>query len=209
MEIEVGKYYENKTWRFLMPVLRGHGELFAQKFNSLFKFAVGIHDTLLDGTPLLKGRNILVMLDKEYQPKIYQSFVDWIQYQPYYKGDYCPDADFKTSRKHVFILEVPEAFNNAYDMFLKSEYSKMYSEEEINILFSNKGRIREKEILTKSTLAYNKFLEKNNNLFNLNIEPSKFKPEEYEFPLVICEEVFNCKEGERVFFNEELDKTWN
>ena len=61
MHIEIGKYYVNKTRRFLLPCLKGHGEDFVSKYNSVFKLAVAIHDTLLDHSKKSEGRSIYIL----------------------------------------------------------------------------------------------------------------------------------------------------
>lgn len=214
MNIKKGHFYENKTKRFLFPSLRGHGNVFVKKFSKVHKLAVGIHDSILDGSDLSNERTILVMLDKTYVPKIYQEFMSWLQYQPYYKGTYCPDPDFRTSFKQIIVLNIPELFYNAYDSFLEGKYSNMYSKDEVDSLFITKlnkeNAKRDYGILTKSQEAYNKFFEKNKEIFNAKkLEKSTFQPDDYEFPLVMKEEIFNYNKGERTFFNTELDKVWS
>ena len=210
MQIEIGKYYVNKTWRFLLPCLRGHGDSFVSRFQPLFKLAVGIHDTLLDGSDISKGRNIYIMIDKLYKPDLVNAFMNWVKYQEYYKGDYCPDSDFVKSRKIVIIIEVPKMFNNAYDMFLKGRYSKMYSPEHSKILFSHPDRKKELDILNLSPKSKEDFIGIIRDEFDTNISITDFDEplKELELPLKTCEEIFNCNENQRVFFVEELDKVW-
>lgn len=206
MNIEIGKYYDNKTWRFLLPCLKGHGDIFINRFNTVFKLAVGIHDTLLDGSYLSEGRNLYILCNKDYQKKNFSNFINWMQYKSYYKGDYCPDANFKTTKKHMLIIKVPKTFNNAYDYFLKSEYSKMYSEEELSSLFS--VNTKEYQVLSKSIIALPNFVKKVNKRFDVNMNPNIFKDKELELPLERHQEIFNCEKNQRVYFNEELDKVW-
>lgn len=214
MNIEIGKYYVNKTWRFLLPCLRGHGDIFVRKFNPVFKLAVGIHDTLLDGSELSSGRNIYLLCDKKSQEDRFNQFLEWIRYQEYFKGDYCPDADFTKSRKHMIIIEIPEMFHNAYDMFLKGQYSKMYSRENQLNLFINiqEPKVKEFNILSLDSSYIKEFVDIVNKEFDSNVKVSEFQDglKELELPLKTCEEIFNCNdENQRVFFVEELDKVWN
>lgn len=208
MDIEIGKYYDNKTWKYLLPCLRGHGDTFVSKYNPVFKLAVGIHDTLVDGSPMFKDlRVIFLMCDKKHQERKFEEFLNWISYQDYYKTDYCPSADL-ASRKHVIVLTIPEEYIDAYDYFLQGKYSLMYTQKQIDFLFSNPTRKNEKDILMRNSNVFIPFMEKVREEFGINPNPKDFISSEYELPLKRNEEIFNCVDNQRVYFNEELDKVW-
>lgn len=206
MDIRIGHQYVNKTWRFLVPTLRGHGDEFVNRFNPLFKLACGVHDDLISGAEMANGRNIYVMFDTKYQPKEFSKFMDFLQYKDYYKADYCPDSEI-SSRKRIVILEVPKIFHNAYDMFLQGRYSEMYTQEHLDMLFNNENKKREHEILNKHPRALSKFVKDVNEQFKTQTKEDDFLESEYETPLKKIEEIFNYR-GESVFFNEKIDKVW-
>jgi hypothetical protein len=209
MHIEIGKYYVNKTWRFLLPCLRGHGDIFVSKFNPVFKLAVAIHDTLLDDSKKAEGRSIYILCDKLANKIAFDDFLDWIKYQDYYIGDYCPDSEILKSRKHVIIIKIPEVYNDAYDHFLKSNFSLMYLDEELKLLFSNPGKKKEYDILSREPKIIEDFVKEVNKEFGSNAIVDDFKNAELELPLRKTEEIFNCcRDGDTVFFNEKLDKIW-
>lgn len=205
MQIEIGKRYVNKTWRFLLPCLKGHGDTFVRKFNPLFKLAVGINDNHLLGTNLSKERNIFILIDRAHQTKLVDEFIQWIKYQPYYKHDYCAGNNITDTRKHVIVISVPEIFNHAYDMFLQGRYSEMYTTEEIILLFSSPDRKREYDILMKSSELKNEFIRMLNSEFNTSISDFDTHVKEYELPLITDEEVFNYRK-DRNYFKTELNK---
>lgn len=218
MKVEIGRQYINKTWRFLVPCLRGHGSEFIKRFNAVFKLAAGIHDSLLDGSVLSNGRNIYVLIDIKYQPRMVDEFINYLEYQEYFKGSYCPDSDIN-SRKLMVIIEIPKQFENAYDMFLRGSYSKMYTSEELNILYStvidndnlNDHQLtlkKDYDILLKSSLVIDEFVKKLNIEFNTVVSPEDFIDSEVELPLKKVQEIFNCKKNQEVFFNEKKDKLW-
>lgn len=224
MEIKIGKHYVNKTWRFLVPCLRGHGTTFVNKFNLISKLAAGIHDTYLDGSTISNGRNVYFLVDKLYKQKEYVKFMEYIKYQDYFKGDYCPDSNIISSRKHMIVLELPKHFNNAYDKFLQSKYSEMYTETDLKALYSavlhsnnltevQKSRKIDYEILSRTgTEALKIFSKKLDEEFGTEkgikyLEKSKLEYE-WELPLKKQEEIFNYPNGKGVFFVEELDKVW-
>ena len=206
MHIEIGKYYVNKTWRFLLPCLRGHGDVFVKKFNPIFKLAVGIHDTLVDGSKISKGRNIYILCDKLTQEKLYNEFIEWIRCQSYYVGDYCPDSEIIDSRKQMIVINIPEMFNDAYDNFLQGNYSVMYLDNELKALFSSLERKKELNILTRNSSIIVDFIKQVNEEFKTFVNEEDFKMSELELPLKKKEEIFNCKENnQNVFFNETQD----
>ena len=130
MQIEIGKRYDNKTWRFLFPCLRGHGDIFASKINPLYKLAVGVYDYTLKDQTKFNGRNIFILLDMYSQNKLCTDFIEFVKYQSYYVTHYCPDSDFGNSRKMMIVISIPERFEPAYDAFIRGKYSEMYNEEE-------------------------------------------------------------------------------
>lgn len=192
MDIKIGKNFINKTWRFLTPSLRGYDDVFINKFNSVYKLAIGIHDTLLDGSEIAYDRNIYIMLDKSYRNKLYQEFIDYIKFQDYYITDYNPSSNLN-SRKHMIVIKIPKRFSNAYDMFIESKYSKMYTKNEIDTLFSHPTKTDDKKILLKYPEAYDSFVKKVNKEFNCNFTTSNLNADEYELPLKKEEEIFNYR----------------
>ena len=209
MQIEIGKYYVNKTWRFLLPCLRGHGDIFVSKFNPVFKLAVGIHDTLLDNSKKSDGRSIYILCDKFTNRIAFDEFLDWIKYQDAYIADYCPDSEILKSRKHVIVISIPEVYNDAYDNFLQGNYSLMYLEQDLKLLFSSSTKQKEYDILSRNPKIIEEFTKVVNKEFKTNAVIDDFKNAELELPLKKTEEIFNClQDSDNVFFNEELDKIW-
>lgn len=214
MNLEVGKQHINNTWRYLAPCLVGHGREFTQKFNRLFKIAVCIHDTLVDGSIITEGRTLFVMFDKKYQPYYYQAFMEFLRKQDYYRGEYCPESEIFQSRKQVVVIEVPEKHFNSYDYFLKGEYSKMYEKEDVDLYFSSSYKQVEYQVLTRTgEKGFNSFMTKVSSVFYSKeqssiINPEDFKDSEWELPLEKEQEIFNYKKEDIIYFNQKLDKTW-
>ncbi len=208
MDIEIGKYYVNKTWRFLLPCLRGHGDIFVAKFNPIFKLAVGIHDTLTTDSKISDTRNIYILCDKFTNEKHFYEFLDWLKCQEYYVADYCPESEILKSRKHVLVITVPDIFNDAYDHFLNGNYSMMYLEAELNLLFSKPDKKKEYDILSRNSKLIEEFVKEVNKEFDSHATVEDFKNAELELPLKKIEEIFNYKEEDGVYFNEKTDKKW-
>lgn len=206
MQIEIGKRYVNKTWRFLYPCLRGHNDAFVMKFNPLFKLAVGISDDILKETVYTKERNIFILIDTFHQPKCVIEFMNYIVNQPFYKHHYYIDNhELSKPRKMMLILSVPEMFNNAYDNFIDGLYSEMYNHDEIIKLFSNPERKNEYNILTKNTSIRKDFIKYVNEEFDTDILYFDKPIKEFELPLKPIEEIFNYKSN-NYYLIKELDK---
>ena len=196
MQIKIGSYYVNKTWRVLFPAIRGHGPDFVTRFNPVFKLAVGVQDYLLKGSDFDTERCLFILCDKKYQTNNFNKFLEWVKFEPIYVTDYCPDANFTVSRRHMIVIKMPKDFYTAHDSFIKGEYSKMYTEEQIKALFSTEVRKNEKKILEKDLSYIPDFIREINKRFNTTLTTSDYDTGELELPPENIEEVFNFqKEG--------------
>ena len=197
MDIQIGKIYKNKTFNFLIPILSEYPTSFRQKMSQqVSKLAYGIFDNLILNTDILKesDRPIFILCDK--LSGNFDSFIEWLRTQDYYITDYVAGVDVN-SRFHMIVINTIEEYTTTYDKFIVGLYSEMYSEEQINKLFDT-NRKDVVDILTKDTLAKNKFIKKINDTFEVTIEDSNYFDEalkEYEFPYKVTEseEIFNYK----------------
>lgn len=198
MDIRFGELLANKTWRFLVPTLRGYGDVFLDKFNTqVFKLAYGINDKVVEGMPiLLDKRPLFIMCDKGVLSKEFAGFLNWVRYQPYYITDYQADTNMKNSRMHMLVLSIPEEYNTAYDKFCMGLYSEMYTPSQLDRLFSDK-ETEQYKILARTAEYGSVFLGKLDEIFNVQMtgqERQEFlKTAEYEFPYSLDgkTEIFN------------------
>lgn len=218
MTIKYGRLYVNKTWRFLAPSLKYYGEEFIQKFNVVMKLAVGIHDTLLDGSQVSDDNNIYVLVDRLAKPKEFLNFINFISEQEYYIDSYSYD-EVVNPRKMMIILKIPEELSGSYYHFLKGHYSKMYNRQQLRELYNNviSGRSSNQqsyldyEILSKTGENSKKLLIdtiKEEFGKETRISETDIDNLEWELPLKKKEEIFNYQENTTIFFNEKADKTW-
>ena len=94
MQIQSGKLYENRTWKYLFPCLKFYGPELMSKLSSFFKLAVGVNDYNKKEKQaciyILVDTNIAIASDverAEYKHKFAQ-FLDWLSYKPYFVSDY-------------------------------------------------------------------------------------------------------------------------
>lgn len=204
---KINNEYINKTWKYLLPCLKGHGQDFVSKYNQLYKLACGIHDSCINNYRLLEDKLIYILINKSYATNKFNDFMDFLSDKHYFKGAYCPDYDLLKSNKMMVIIQVPERFFDTYDSFLEGNYSKMYTRQEIEILFNNEKKIKQYHILTKDKKSFNDFIDSVSKEFHISpSELSGINPKEWELPLKRKEEIFNCKEEGRIYYNKLLDK---
>lgn len=191
MDIKIGHVYINKTQKYLRPALRVFGTTFVAKFNLFQKLAYGLHDTLLDGTPIQHQRTIFILIDKFVQPVLFKDSLNWMKHQEYYITDY--PFDNLEGRLHMLVLEFPEEHSNIYDNFAKSKYSEMYCKDELNMFFAEDD-CEVKDVLTRSPRAKSIFIDQVNSAFSTDmVDFEKGQKVEYDFPLSRQQEYFNQK----------------
>lgn len=198
MNIKFGELFDNKTWKFLSPTLRGHGDTFVTKFNrQVFKLAYGVNDTLMEGMPLFEGkRPLFILCDRGVLANEFKTFLDWLRYQPYYITDYQADTNLVNPRMHMIVVSVPEEYNTAYDKFCVGLYSEMYTKEQMGKLFTDK-ETEQYKILSRSPEYSSTFFEKVAKEFNVELIERERKEfidvAEYEFPYSLNskDEIFN------------------
>ena len=192
MQIELGKLYQNRTLKYLVPALNYYGETLKAKLNMVFKLSFGIHDTLIEGTHLEGQKNIYILIDKEVRPDLYFNFMGWIKNQEYYVTDYCFD-DLHNGRRQILVLAFPPALEDAYDKFIKGQYSYMYTKEELIQYFTLKPEPL--QILQRTQVGKYIFKGLIKKVFDVTLEEIDFRNErfEYDIPPSNEEEFFNYK----------------
>lgn len=210
MQIQSGKLYENRTWKYIYPCLKYYGTTLMGYLHSFYKLGVGVKDHNVE----IEGNCIYILIDTKvhlegtpvdaYRQNL-SKFLEWVKYQHFYVSDYVFEG-LDINEKHIVVIRVPEEHNRTYARFLKGKYSEMYTKEEIAKYFAfvninNKDlekKINEKLQMVRATLNKNsnylpKFLEELNNEFNTNLSLEEIRNHELDFPPVQEEEIFNYK----------------
>lgn len=187
MELSKGEAFENRTWKYLLPLLREYGKAFTGKINSVFKVACGIGDIVIENSGTKYEKHLFVLLDTKISNRFFLAFIDWIRVQPYYEDDYV-FGDIQKSTKHMVVLQLPEKFHNSLEEFKKGRYSKMYDKDVIDNIFKNKPEV--KRVLIRDNNYKLKFIEEVNSNFNTNIEDFDIENYELDYPFNTTEETF-------------------
>lgn len=187
MDIIVGKFFDNHTKRYLLPCVKSYGEDFVNKVESVFKVAVGIGDKILSDSGLSYNNHLFILIDTKKSVKHWKSFLDYIKEQPMYEDDY-PFDNIKTGHLHMVVIKLPQDYFKSLEKFKHSQYSKMYSHEQINSLFTANNQVR--KVLLKDYNYKVEYTEKLNKLYETNINPKDLEGE-LDFPLDKRKEIFN------------------
>ena len=99
---------------------------------------------------------------------VFIDFLDYVKDEAMYKDDYV-FGDIQKSNFHMIVISIPEKFHKAFEHWKVGEYSKMYSEETIALLFN--AHPKTKKVLVKDHNYKIYFTEKVNNMvgFNKNV----------------------------------------
>ena len=214
MQIQSGKLYDNRTWKYLYPCLRSYGPTLKGHLNTLYKLAVGVKDYNLD---IEEELCMYILIDTNittpqtslvnYRENI-ANFLDWLRCQSYYVIDYMFDNE-DYNEKHMIVIKLPKEYTKTYQKFTKGKYSEMYSHKEIGEFFpyitlDNKElefKLNEKtkairHVLIKKSDYLPTFQKQLNEEFGVNCTLDELKDHELDFPPNMKEEMFN--------FNKEL-----
>lgn len=216
MQIIDGKLYLNRTWKYIYPALRVYGFQPISYLNELIKQSVGISDINFQEENKIPKIFILVQTRdlkasqtkaKEYETKV-AKFFDYIRQQEYYVDDYLYNVNSKCC-SHMVVLRFPENFKSIYNSFVKGEYSKMYSQQELKKYFPLATLSKTKNITISDSLGDNLeihkvftkapelkaiFIEKINKDFGLEMLEEEFdKNMELDYLPTLEEELFNYK----------------
>lgn len=193
MEIEYGQLYQNRTLKYLLPALNYYGATLKTKLNMIFILAVGVQDSLLEGTYLEDQQNLYILIDKAVRPDLFKNFIDWINHQEYYVADYAYD-NLENSRMHIVVISFPPSMGDAYDKFLKGKYSKMYVKQELDMYFKNK--VNALKVLQRTLQGRNEFRVFIKEEYGTILTERDFREEifEYDLPPNKNEEYLNYEE---------------
>ena len=193
MKITTNKLYDNKTKKYLLPIIKDYGNDVLSRINRLFKLAIGIDDAAISRS-LNLNYHLFFLLDANIKKASFISDLEWLRQQYCYATDY-PYGDIKTSNLHMLVIKIPENHKITYDHFVNNAFSKMYSEENIKKYFKpGDERIK---ILTKDRVATESFVNDINTHFDTDYVYEEWVGE-VEYPVKNSEEIFNFGIQEKV-----------
>ena len=215
MQIQSGKLYENKTWKYLYPTLKIYGSQFMTRINKLFKLGVGLGDSNIED--IKEEPCIYILLEtklcnstttmQQYRENLVE-FLEWIKTQSYYVADYIYGG-LESREQHMVVIKVPDMCKESVVKFKLGKYSEMYSPEVKSLIFKmvslEDKNLEEKinrktrgilAVLNKDRSVAPDFLETLNEEFGTDLMLWEISDHELDFPPFVWEEIFNYKQVE-------------
>jgi hypothetical protein len=200
MEIKKDSLIVNKTRKYLYPIINYYGDKFVGIMNSLNKAGIGIGDMILERSGITHERHlfILINLKKTYLSGVnFPEVLNLLREHHSYEDDYRYDL---TGKYHMIVIKIPDKYVSSFENFKQSQFSKMFSEEEIDLLFKNKiknddyqKQINDIKSILKKDVEYQKEFRK------LISQKFKMKLEEIHPDALTGELDFNIKNKEEKF----------
>lgn len=199
IKIQFGSIFMNRTRKYLFPVLKAYGSDFSFKINSLVKVAVGIGDVVVNRCGIQHENHLFILVDTLPNHSQFVSLLDDIRRHEAYEDDYVY-GNILNSRFHMIVVRVPDNYLNSFDNFKRSQYSKMYSDEDLSKLFLfNSGEVSKeykdiRHVLIKDhnyKFEFAKLIQKEFDIPEFNFQDIDDSAE-LDFQILDKEEVFNA-----------------
>jgi hypothetical protein len=160
MKIQLGSITMNRTRKYLMPCLKAYGRNFEEHINAMFKVGVGVGDMMLVKSGIRYEKHIFILVDSSKHITHLRRSLEWLRDQPMYEDDYAYDG-IHNGHLLMIVVKLPEKCYKAREWFMHSQFSKMYSETDIERYFKEnkdvKGvLIRERNYRIRYTKELNK-----------------------------------------------------
>jgi hypothetical protein len=198
----------NRTYYYLYPTIEAFGTTFLQELKELTSYGrkpigssilgVYIVDVLYYKAKRKSVRDIEELLfmvidhngakDKAYI-NASVGYAKFLQFLKYVRKTSFYIDDYTVEEGHCFVFKVPRKFSKAYTHFLKSEYSKMYTKEQLNDLgykleVDKKGEkiynFIAAVLLRDKKHGLKKLAKEIQSRFNTDVVPDE--PDEYDLP---------------------------
>lgn len=181
MNIVTGKFFINKTRKFLLPCLGDYGDKMKKAIDQMNKLAVGTGDiNIIDS---IESDNIFILVDLRQAPTT--SILQWMRKQPFFVKDY-PFDDILTGYQQMIVVKIPDDYVQSKIEFNHGNYSRMYTKKQIDSIFGNTYM----DILVKDENTLKNFVDTINHMYESNIQYELWEGE-VDFPPKMEEEVFN------------------
>lgn len=187
MEVGRNQVFDNKTKKYLSPILKDYGDIFTGKFNAMFKVAYGIGDMVVENSGINYEKHLFILINTSVATRFFISFIDWIKTQPYYEDDYIY-GNIQKTKLHMIVLKIPEKFYESLETFKTGKYSKMYNPESISKYFQKHPNVQ--KVLIRDHNYKLEFISQLNKEFETNIEDFDIEDYELDFPMSSQEEIF-------------------
>lgn len=187
-------FYKNRTFKFILPIIKLYGKTFLDIYNSLRKIAVGINDYNIASMDIIYNKHIFILIDVD-ATQCFDDLLEMIKIHPAYENDYIYSMTYNL---HMLVIKIPNDFISTLENFKQGRYSQMYNQDNLDLLFKNDipkvGKNPIKMVLRKDS-AYRPIFEAEiKKHFRIEDVP-QVEWDEYDFPIELKEEVFNYRDN--------------
>jgi len=204
------KIFDNRTYKYLFPLLRTYGQGFCTNFSKLFKLGIFIGDMnyYTVKPTVVPSLYVVVRLPRIKDHRMsdndraylewFTNFKQFLRHQQYYETDYSIDVD-----KHMFVFKLLNNLSNVIDNFLMGKYSQMFTKEQVNKYFTftlgqtaiekerNKATEEIRSILLHDNTYAQTYLDKINKQFGTTLKLENNVNWEFDTPPNLSEEILN------------------
>ena len=186
MIIEKGKFYHNKTSKYIAIIFKEYGKELINRLNKLMKLAIGINDKALPDK-LKFNNHLFILVDTQANTDYFIESIEWLRENNYLTFDY-PFDDIEEGYMHMLVIEIPKRYKHSLQQFIYGNYSKMYTENQLKELFlPDDSRLG---VLRREYSAIEKFLKEVEHKYDTKVRPVEWDGEA-DYPLFSDEEYFN------------------
>lgn len=188
VEIKKGKIFENRTKKYLVPLLKEYGSKFVSRINTNQVLAFGICDHEI--TDIIEDKIYIYFdkngfssyddyINKEKGQLTFKRFLEFVEQEEYFDKYYHLNDDHC-----VVVINLPHA---VMDLFLNGAYSKIYdNDDKKKFLKQNVKNIVNKE--DSYFQLFEKIIQED---FNTTIEIDKTVLKEFDYPPILTQEIFH------------------
>ncbi len=203
MEILQKGLVQNRTKKYVFPVIYYYDKDFYSRINSLLKRAVGIDDEAIDKD---YSNHLFILVDISQSTDIFKKAFEWLKENHYIVTHYAYD-NVRTGSLHMLVFNIPPQKPNLIDKFISGHYSELYNPHEIELFFMDKMKepnkkmkyVEEKQnainVMTKNKYYRETFISKVNRIYDLSLSVEEYfntNPEaELDFPPIVQQETFS------------------
>lgn len=206
IDVQNGSIYINNTRKYLAPLLQTYGDEFMKHIKQCHIISTSIQDYGINTKEECKkiDPNIYILFDVNGPMKfghyvdlnrsrlLFNETLHFFQQHPAFVYDYPYDST-RDGNKHVVVIKVPH--QKKFNLFMKGEYSKMYTQEEMDKLilkYSNSDNEKKDiktdvySVLSKDPEYFDKFAERVYEEFGTRINNDG---REYDYPISLRKEI--------------------
>lgn len=187
LKIESNSCFENKTKKYLTPLLKCYSDKIKDFYFKLQKCAFAIDDVIAVKCGIRFNNCLFILVKIDNNINVFNSFLNNLKKEDFYQYDYCYE-NILLWKYHIIVVKIPNEYEQSYNYFKEGKYSKMFEKQDIKKFFVNKETIN---VLMKNKEYKKDFKKKIQKEFNYNDYIPDDICEEFDIPYSKKQEILN------------------